>query len=609
MNSEFGGIPTIAVFDLLEQLAKTEDPSVIDQSFDWTEYNEQVEAMTAQASADASQKQQEALEDVDPETLAMTTLSGIVENMLTVDMAPFSFQGREYMKGLYDMVVEYPTGCRNQIWQAGRQVEKSTTQSAKSAALGIAYQAYKTLYIAPRFDQVTVFSQQRFKPMCEDSEEIQGRWVDPHNCLWQVGAKMFLNGSIFNFRSCYLNADAARGITAWHLLVDEIQDVVSDAIPILEQCQSHAPAELKFNTYAGTPKTNSNVITRRYKNSCQFEWLVRCEHCNHWNFPDDTIVGAKFFECIRCHKQIYMINGQWVPARPELLDVCWGFRLPQLIVPFKTHADIIKTKNDPQVSRRAYFNECLGLPYDEGELVLVEKDLVEACAAGDGLGMWPHSKAHAMTAPKFMGVDYGTAEGEKPSFTVLTIGYFTAMGKFQVIYMEKLVGEKANLSKQPAYIDKIARQFGVKWIGGDWGFGAPLNQRLIDEYGWPRYDAGRLLLEFQYVKQKKKAMWNGKAQRYMIDRNDAMTDLIDDIRNKKVVFFKYEEFRPFVNDFTTIFIEFDDDHGTMTYDHDLPDDAFHSVNYAYLAAQQYYGKLINTALPDVGHDDPDMESY
>lgn len=597
MNS-FGVSMVMPVVDLIDQLATTEKENVLDDKFDWTSYNKAAEQLAAEMAEEAQKNQQEALNDISPEDIALTTLSGIVAGLLTVDQAPFSFKGRDYIRGLYDLVEEYPIGCRNQIWQAGRQVEKSTTQSAKSIALGIAYPTYKTLYIAPRFDQVTVFSQQRFKPMCEDSKDIIGRWIDQHRMLWQVGAKQFMNGAFYNFRSCYLNADGARGISAHHLMIDEIQDVVSDAVPILEQTQSHASKEWKFNTYAGTPKTNSNVITRRFKNSCQFEWLIKCDHCNHWNFPDDNIVGERFFACVRCSREIYPAQGQWVPARPELLNKCWGFRLPQLIVPFKTHEDILATKHDPQVSRRQYFNECLGLAYDEGELVLVERDLIEACAAGDGQPMWAPSKAHSMTIPKFMGIDYGTAEGEKPSWSVLTVGFMNAMGQFQVIFMEKLVGEKANLSKQPEYINKVARAFGVTWMGTDWGFGAPLNQRLVDEFDWPRYDSRRILMEMQYVKQKLKAQWNPQAQRYMIDRNQAMTDLIDRIRTKKVVFFHYDQFKNFTSDFTSIFIEFDPDHGTMKYDHDLPDDAFHSVNYAYMTALQYYGQLVNTSLPD-----------
>ena len=89
----------------------------------------------------------------------------LVEQFIYVDSKPFKFitkehtatYDRSYLKPLYDFCADYPIGCRNQIWHTGRQVEKSTTQSAKAITLGAMFPAYKSLYVAPRFDQVTVF--------------------------------------------------------------------------------------------------------------------------------------------------------------------------------------------------------------------------------------------------------------------------------------------------------------------------------------------------------------------------------------------------------------------------------------------------------------------
>lgn len=540
--------------------------------------------------------------DVSSSERRLTTLTSIVENMLTVDGLPFSFEGREYLKGLYDPVKEYPTGCRNQLWMSGRQVEKSTTQAAKSAALGVCYSAFKTLYVAPRFDQVTVFSQQRFKPMCEDAAQLK-RWCNPHKWLWQVGAKQFANGSFFNFRSCYLSADGARGISAHHLMIDEIQDIVSDNITVLEHCQSHADEESRYNSYAGTPKTNSNVITRRWENTCQFEWLSKCQACNHWNFLDDRIVGEHFYECARCHREFDPHKGVWVPQKPSLLDVRWGFRISQIMVPFKRHKDIREIRDDPQVSRKRYYNECLGLPYDDGELALTKRDMELACAIGDGQPPWSPAKAtaaHAKGIKFFAGVDYGSGESDSSSFTFLTIGFrHPHTGRFQIIYMKKFTGDDTSLAKQPKIIHDICSAYQVSWIGADWGFGAALNQRLIEEYGWDRFQGEHLLLEYSYVSQKLKATWNSKGMRYTVDRTQCMTDLIDAIRTGKVSFFRQPEMDKYFSDFTSIFSEFNEKTGIMSYDHSMPDDGFQSTNYAFMAMKQYWGLFVPTRLPDL----------
>jgi hypothetical protein len=384
------------------------------------------------------------------------------------------------------------------------------------------------------------------------------------------------------------------------LLFDEIQDIVSDAVPVLEQCQSHSSKYLRFNCYAGTPKTTGNLLTRRWKNSCQFEWLTKCEHCSKWNYPDDRIVGLKSYICTHCGKEILPhVHGIWVASKPSLLNVCWGFRMSQLMVPFKEWQDIYDIRENPNNTRQKYFNECLGLPYDEGELVLTETIMQAACTPD---GMWSIDQIKEMAnrgVPFFGGIDYGTGEGETPAYTVLTIGYRNTANQFKVVWLRKLMGEEANLARQPALIDSFFSRAGVRWAGADWGFGAHNNARMVDEYGWNRYGSDRLVLEYQYGRQKQQATWNGKARRYMIDRNQSMAFFIDAIRKQRVLFFAYDEMDTFLDDFLTIFIEYNETTETYKYDHSLPDDAFHSVNYAYLAMRQFHGMLVPTDMPQV----------
>ncbi len=591
---DFGGTQImpdrLELFHQLSDFSK-DDASMSEddwESMDWSSYNQQVEDHTEEREIPQNAELEARLHDGG---VILARISDIVASLLTVDQLPFDFNGREYLKGLYDPVDEYPAGSRNQVWLAGRQVEKSTTQSAKSVSLGALIPSYKTLYVAPRFDQVRVFSQQRFRPMCEDSVNLQP-WIKPSRTLWQVSAREFMNGSFFNFRSCYLSADNARGITCQHLNIDEIQDIVSDAIPVLEECQSHASLESRFRSYAGTPKTSSNVLSRRFKNSCQFEWLSKCGACNHWNFLDERIVGDTFFQCVQCGREINPKVGQFVPQKPSLLDKCWGFRISQLMVPFQSHSDIIKKRDDPNISQQRYFNECLGLDYDEGQLVLTEAVMREACTDEPMMTIDACARLSANGVPLFGGVDYGPGEGDDPSYTVMTIGWWHTSGHFQVLWMRKLIGRESNLARQPGVINRIFTEAGVRWVGADWGFGAAINEQLIQEHGWARIASNRCLLEFQYAGQKVMASWNNSARRYIIDRNQGMEKLIDSIRTHKLRFFRMDEMAPFVDDFTTIHVEFDERRNTRKYDHDLPDDAFHSVNYAYMAAQQFAGKLV-----------------
>lgn len=524
-------------------------------------------------------------------------LSDYIERMCLVDGAPFQFEGQEFIRPLMDVNDQYPEGSRNQVWATSRQVGKSTTQAAVIASRCAVYPQNSALYVAPRGEQVSMFSNQRFRPMCEESPAFSP-WIDPANNLWQVKSRMFSNGSKINFKSCYLDADGIRGITARILAIDEIQDILSDAIPVIESVQVRFPED-RVRLYAGTHKTTSNGLNRRYVHSSQFEWIVPCRNgsCKFENYLDESVIAEDAYRCARCSEELVMTDGRWTPLAPEYLDKCWGFRVTQIMVPFLRHKDVKAVRDDPQVSRQKYYNETLGLPYDEGTLCLTRKNMQDAC--GD-TGMWRLDQIAEMAArgvPLFGGVDYGTGLGTNPSWTVLCIGHYGSDEKFHVLYLHRCTGGESDLNSQPALIDSIFSRAGVRWACFDWGFGADKNARLCSEFGWNRYGQNRLLMEVMYTRQGLEAKWDSTGERYHVDRSKSMGLLIDHIREGRVVFPNVESMEPYIEDFTTIFMEYNDTKNTTRYDHDLPDDTFHAVNYAYMAARQFYGKFVATSAP------------
>ncbi len=552
----------------------------------------------------------------DPDKVIRTCISDFAERLLSINREDFTFEGRKYLKPIYNISEKYPEGSRNIILVSGRQVEKSTTLAGKSLVLGSLMPAFFTLFVQPRYEQVKVFSQQRFQPMAEDSAALQKMWLSNKN-LWQVGARELNNRSYFNFRSCYYSADASRGITAHNLCIDELQDIISDNIPILEECQSHfgEEPEKRFRLYSGTPKTTNNTLSVQHKESSQFEWLVKCHACNNHNFLDDKVVGKHFYICNRCGKQIYpRIHGQWVAMRPSKMDTRWGFRIPQIMVPFMSHSDVLKKMEDTNIPRRVFFNEVLGLAFDEGELVLTEADVFAACEnrpsdTPETIKRW--------NIPIVAGVDHGTGgyssvdmhtgaakqnrRNVRSSFTVVAFGGFCGDGRFRVFKIIKFVGEMTNLAQQPELIDKIIREHGAGWVMSDWGFGAHTNASLVSNYGWKRLDDGYnpLMMEVQYVRAKVPAAFHPKAFRYMVDRNYAIELTTDAIKRQQLLFFNPLEMEGYVDDFTSLFVEYDFNLNRMRYDHVVPDDCFQAVVYAFLAARQQKGLLVPTLVPNI----------
>lgn len=579
-------------------------------------------------------------------TLDITTISNLIPDIIHVEKDwPFRYvdiipqmggmtlhHNRSYLKPIYDLSVKHPEGSRNMILMWARQCEKSTTAACKAIALMAAIPNMKALFIQPRFSQVSVFSQQRFKKIAEDSPKIAAEMLSTMN-IWQVGMKQFNNGSIANFRSCYLSADATRGVSADLVNIDEIQDIISDEIPVIEECQSHALPDRFFRIYTGTPKSKMNVLPRRYDHSCQFEWMVRCKHmgCHHWNYLDEHVISDTMFICTKCGKELYPkrhknphdkddYGGEWVAMRPSKLDECFGFRISQIQVPFQSFSRVHSKLHDPEIPFPVFQNEVLGLPSEEGELVLTEHDIRNACE--ENRTAWDSPDGIKLVGrPMFMGIDHGTGmrstdtmgkARKKRAFTVVVIGAYGADEKFRLHYMEKFLGARSDLVSQPGMFDRLARKFGVVFCGSDYGFGHINNESLIDNYGWKPVDVGTLdpvMLEFQSSQQRALVKFDnhaGKYGRYLIDRFQNMRATIDAIKKARIRFPMFELMKndpnpkmPFIDDFTSIFIEYDDYHKSMRYDHTLPDDAFQATMLCWLAAKQYYGDYARTFMPTV----------
>jgi hypothetical protein len=311
-----------------------------------------------------------------------------------------------------------------------------------------------------------------------------------------------------------------------------------------------------------------------------------------------------------------MANGHWEAMRPSMGDKFWGFRISQLMVPFMEHSDVLKKMEDPNRPRRMFFNEVLGLHYDEGELVMTENDIKCACENRNSDTI---NTAWRWQADTCVGIDHGmgaysavdplsgtirqsrSRSGRQPSYTVMAFGGFCPDGIFRIFNILKFTGEMANLANQPALIDDIARKWGVRWAMSDHGFGAQTNQSLITKYNWVRLEDGinPLLMECNYVSSINPVSFNPVAMRYLVDRNFAIEEAVDGIKHGKIKFFKWEEMQAYVDDFTSLYVEYLSALNRLKYDHVLPDDCFHAVVYCYMAARQMRGQLVPGLMPNI----------
>ena len=173
------------------------------------------------------------------------------------ELKPFSFRNREYLLPIYN------TSARKVLLQCGRQVEKSTTLGNIALTYSMLRKHFRTLFVSPTQTQTEVFSRDKIETMILNSRKLKtlatGRGTKD-NVLF----KKFITGSEMTLRYAFLHADRVRGIFADMLLLDEIQDILTEVIPVIEEALSHS--DYKIYRYSGTPKSLDNTIAYYWEN-------------------------------------------------------------------------------------------------------------------------------------------------------------------------------------------------------------------------------------------------------------------------------------------------------------------------------------------------------
>ena len=185
------------------------------------------------------------------------------------------------------------------------------------------------------------------------------------------------------------------------------------------------------------------------------------------------------------------------------------------------------------------------------------------------------------TLPLVGGIDYGTSTAGN-SFTVLTIGSFLPGGQFVVIYAKKYEGAESDPIYQVNDMAEILQKYNVRAVGCDYGYGASQNRILADLIGDHR------VIEFNASGMQKQALhFNKDGGFYTINRTLMMSEVFNGVKQKRIVFPKWEQSKKFLEDLLHVFIDVKENTQTLFYSHapNKPDDFVHSLMFAYLAGK------------------------
>ncbi len=495
----------------------------------------------------------------------------------------FSFEGRRHMRQIYD------TSSRRILLKCARQVEKSTLLGNIALAYMSLVPAFKVLYVNSSATQAKTFSADRIKDPIETSPIL--RRFTTQMLSSNILEKQFINRSKITMRYAFLNADRTRGIPAWMLEVDEIQDILHSNLPVIEQCLAHAPDRWRRYLYSGTPKSLDNTIESYWSNqSTQNEWAVPhdCKGGDggrYWNILGEKNIGKKGLICANCAKIIHPMcdDAQWASMVEfdPLRTPFEGYRIPQLMVPWKPWDEILQ---DYRVyPRDRFYNEVLGLSFDSGLRPLTRAQVRQACNPEVTMRDLEKYRALAYGQPVFAGIDWGTGEN---SYTVIALGtYINSV--FRIFFVHRFVGEDVEPDRQIDRICELIDYFNVTLCMCDYGGGYYPNNTLVRKYGIQRIHKVQWM-----ARTNRKFSYDQKMGRWKAARTEILSDVFNAIkrasRDRRMVEFpRWEEFEePYANDLLNIFSEHNAIINQIQYKHspDKPDDTMHAVTYCMLAS-------------------------
>lgn len=522
---------------------------------------------------------------------------------------PFSFDKRGYLRQVYD------TGFKRTLLKCGRQVEKSTMLGNKLLAYSCIIPALNCLYVSPTNQQTKVFSQDRLKEPVETSNFLKS-WTTT-KLSDNVFLKKFINRSQITLRYAYLNADRCRGIPADIICLDEIQDILTDNIPVIEECASHSVLTINGRVhrgglfmYSGTPKSLDNTLEYYWTNySTQNEWAVPCHRHAimtdgiltrvHWNILGEEHIGLEYLICDKCGEKIEAQDpmSRWVTLNPDVArpgsasyipKPYEGYRIPQLMVPWISHEDILQKQRT--YTRDKFHNEVLGLSYDSGTRPLTQQDVKDNCDENFKLNpefIAALQKHCGDGIPVYAGIDWGTGEN---TFTVICLGAYLN-GVFTPFYWRRFEGRETEPQVQMEIIEKLINDWKVRLVGCDYGGGFWPNDELTRKFGWQR------IIKYQYSTPSDKVRWDNGLKRFLVHRTEVMSDIFNAIKRRNIFKFpNWEQFKsPFGSDFLNIFSEYSETLRMNVYKKspDSTDDSLHALLLCFLAS------MIHNPRPDV----------
>jgi len=445
------------------------------------------------------------------------------------------------------------------VIRGSRQIAKSTSFCCRQQLNARFIPGFRSIYVVPRNQQLKTY-QNKMREMERASLRFQKQ--RDSGLRKNLSYKEFSNGSTIEMVYVLTSASPVRGKSADELLFDETQDF--DADLEIEVAEIQSASVVPVTIYAGTSLDINTMLERKWSESSQGLWLMKCEACNHYNVPlpehkvMDMIQRASP-ACVKCGRPINVRHGRYVHSYPNLASVGrMGIHVPQIIVPAVANNPMrwaqIYEKKVKHGGSRKFLQEILGIAVEEGEREITQKNLQDICILGRDIEAL-HRKAqrreyeHVISGADWGGCDYIPAQHIKISTTVHVIMGICPDGKMDILHFRRYSGMNYDDIVSDMMLNHT--KLGGKMIASDFGVGAVYNSEIREKIPAERH------LIFGYVGPTAELIAEPKGHhiynQYSLNKTESISLTYEAIRQKRIRCYAWEYAEEILSDFLNLF--------------------------------------------------------
>ncbi len=484
------------------------------------------------------------------------TLEPLLPMLLTLKGTPYTLEDHFPFSPLFRTKM-----ASNVSIISGRQTSKSTSLASTGVLQAATIPYFSILYITPLYEQVRRLSANYVRPFIDESP-VKSLWTgtSTENSVLQ---RSFKNRSRMFFSFALLDADRVRGLSVDKMIVDEVQDVDHDLLPIIRETMSHSKFGVSW--FTGTPKTEDNTIEKIWQRSSQAQWFIKCKACNHWNIPskehhilkmigpvrDDISNDNPAIVCAKCERPVNPRTGRWVHKYPEKRWDFPGYHIPQIIMPVhyrsrKKWAELLaKMGGAGNTTKAQFFNEVLGESFDEATKLVTLTELKAASCLP-----WRNNPNDFSVVVKkckeyvyrCLAVDWGGGGKDETSFTTLAILGWRGDGRIEVIWGKRLLTPHDHIGEAKECL-RIFNAFKCHFLAHDYTGAGSLRETFVNHAGIP----ANKLIPIAYIRTASRDLMSVHAATkhhprdyHMLDKARSLQLTCNCIKLKVIRFFEYD---------------------------------------------------------------------